>query len=229
MAQAKLRLTVPDDLWIGAVSRAHPEAWFRVLSALADDESGVALIEVTAEPLDPVVDALRAAGPVAELQELRREDDTALVQLETTAPALLFPVRSSGVPLELPFELADGEAVWEVTASRDRLSELGEQLTAFDIDYRVEYVRGSDAPEQLLTDRQRRLLVTAADAGYYDVPRTCSLTELADRLGVAKSTCSETLHRAESTVVRRFVEQYLEGVDPVAACADEPAADGDAD
>jgi predicted DNA binding protein len=215
MVEAKLRLTVPDDLWIGRVSRAHPGAQFRVLSALADEESGVALVEVTADALDAVVDALAAAPPVGELTELRREADTALVQLETSAPALLFPVQSSGVPLELPFELADGEAVWEVTTSEGRLSTLGEQLSAFGIEFTVEYVRRGTPVQQLLTDHQQRLLATALVAGYYDTPRTCTLTELADRMGVAKSTCSETLHRAESKVLTRFVEEYLGDVEPV--------------
>jgi hypothetical protein len=162
---------------------------------------------------------------VAELAELRREDDTALVQLETSAPALLFPVQSSGVPLELPFELSDGEAVWEVTTSEDRLSTLGEQLSSFGIEFTVEYVRRGSGVEQLLTDHQQRLLATALAAGCYDSPRTCTLTELADRMGVAKSTCSETLHRAESKVLARFVEEYLEDVQPVAVDGDRVGTD----
>jgi hypothetical protein len=43
--------------------------------------------------------------------------------------------------------------------------------------------------------------------GYYDTPRDCPLTELADELEIAKSTCSGTLHRAEETIVKRFVAQ----------------------
>lgn len=35
------------------------------------------------------------------------------------------------------------------------------------------------------------------ERGYYDTPRRCTLTELADELDLAKSTCSERLHRAE--------------------------------
>jgi len=35
--------------------------------------------------------------------------------------------------------------------------------------------------------------------------RECTLTDLAKARGLAKSTCSETLHRAEGRVLRRFV------------------------
>lgn len=225
MVQAKLRLTVPDDLWIGRVSRTHPGARFRVLSALADDDSGVALVEVSGEDTDVVVASLRESDAVADADALRREGDTALLQIETTAPALLFPVRSSGVPLELPFELTDGEAVWEVTTSQERLSTLGEQLVAFDIEFQVEHIRQDAATEQLLTERQGRLLATALAAGCYDTPRTCTLTELADRVGVAKSTCSEMLHRAESKVLRQFVEASLDDAEPLDEDAGREAAD----
>ncbi len=47
---------------------------------------------------------------------------------------------------------------------------------------------------------------TAVEEGYYDTARTCSLTELAGEVGIAKSTCSETLHRAEETVIKQFIE-----------------------
>jgi predicted DNA binding protein len=45
------------------------------------------------------------------------------------------------------------------------------------------------------------------ERGYYDTPRTCTLTELADHLGIAKSTASERLHRAEGAIIRAFVAE----------------------
>jgi len=64
----------------------------------------------------------------------------------------------------------------------------------------------------LLTDRQRELLLAAVDAGYYDTPRECSLTDLATELDMAKSTVSETLHRAEGTIIEEFVADLDEGL-----------------
>jgi predicted DNA binding protein len=67
----------------------------------------------------------------------------------------------------------------------------------------------TDTPD-LLTDQQRRLLVTAVEMGYYDTPRECTLTELAEEADLAKSTTSVTLHRAEETVVKEFVAERLD-------------------
>ncbi|WP_396890915.1 helix-turn-helix domain-containing protein [Natronomonas sp.] len=54
------------------------------------------------------------------------------------------------------------------------------------------------------------MLSTVADRGYYDTPRRCTQEDLADALGIAKSTCSETLHRAEEWVIKRFIDSRTE-------------------
>ena len=56
-----------------------------------------------------------------------------------------------------------------------------------------------------LTDRQFEALETATEVGYYAVPRQASLTAVAKELGVANSTASELLRRAESRLMSRLV------------------------
>ncbi|MFB6167238.1 MAG: helix-turn-helix domain-containing protein [Haloferacaceae archaeon] len=207
MPRATLTLTLPDAVWIGGLSRRHPETRFRILAAMPDEETGVGLTEITGEHLDAVLDEMRAESAVARLDVLQRGEETALVQFETTAPLLLGPLRESGVPLETPFDLVDGSLTWEVTAPHERLSALGERLEALGVPFTLDRLRQQVDDGALLTDRQATVLETAVEHGYYDTPRECTLTELAGVLGVAKSTCSETLHRAEETVVKRFVER----------------------
>ncbi len=207
MPQAKLRLTLPEEVWVGEVTRSFPDATIRILAALSDEGAGVGLAEISAPDPREVVRAMKAAEDVTGIETLKYSEDEVLVQFETTMPLLLLPARDSGVPLEMPFEIQDGTAVWEVTAPSDRLSELGTQLEAFDISFTVDYVQQRLDQEQLVTDRQRRIILQAIEEGYYDTPRTCSLTELADTVDIAKSTASETLHRAEEKIVKHFAEQ----------------------
>jgi predicted DNA binding protein len=125
-------------------------------------------------------------------------------------PLLLFSAQGTGVPLEMPFLLADGEVEWELTALQNRLSELGIQFEQFGIPFTVNEIQQHIEPEQLLTDRQLELLTVAVERGYYETLRECSLTELADELDIAKSTCSETLHRAEEEVIKQFVNRVAD-------------------
>ena len=210
---------MPGQVWIGELSRRYPEATFRVLAAIPGEEVGAGLVEIVSPEVDEITEEMTDYEMLTDLTFLTKEAESALVQFETTKPLLLFALKESGVPLELPFEIQDGHAGWEVTAPRDRLSGLASQLDSFGIQYTVEWIRHDVGSDQLLTDRQRELLEAAVREGYYDVPRTCSLTDLAETVDIAKSTCSETLHRAESKVITEFVgdlsvegEEMIQGV-----------------
>lgn len=206
MPRANLTITIPDGIWIGDVSRAHADATIRILAANTGDDAGVGLVEITGPELPEIVADIQARDSVTELDLLQRYENTVLAQFETTMPLLLLPLQDSGVPLEMPFTIREGRAEWEVTAPQHRLSSLGTQLEQFGISFTVNEIKQHIEAEQLLTERQLRLVNAAVEHGYYDTPRRCSLTELAAELEFAKSTCSETLHRAEEQIVKQFLE-----------------------
>ena len=56
-----------------------------------------------------------------------------------------------------------------------------------------------------LTDRQLTLVESAADVGYYEVPRRGSLADVAEAADVARSTASTVLRRAESNVMQALI------------------------
>lgn len=209
MPHASINLTIPEDVWIGKLTRSYPSTRFRILAALAGDRAGVGLAEIEGPDLESLLAEMASYETVTDFDLLQSSGDRALVQFETTLPLLLLPVQDSGVPLEMPFEIVDGEATWEITAPRDRLSALGEQLDAFGIPFTVERIQQRLERERLLTDRQESLLRSAVELGYYDTPREISLTGLADEVDLAKSTVSETLHRAEEAIVKQYVEREL--------------------
>lgn len=220
MTRARLSITLPDGVWIAEVSTAHPEADFRVLAAMPGDggNAGFGVVRIDASDVESILAEMRAADDLTSLSLLQRTEGEVVVQFETTEPLILLSARESRMPIELPVEIRDGVATVEVTASHEHLSELGDRLRAFGLRFEVEYVRERVDAERPLSDRQREVLLTAVERGYYDTPRGCSLTELAEELGVAKSTCSETLHRIEEVVVKRFVRELPEpeGTEPPA-------------
>lgn len=220
MPEARLELTVPDDVWIGELTRQYPEATFRILAALPNEEAGVGLAEIHSERLPALLEEMRSYDDVTQVDVLNDPEESALVQFETTLPLLLMPARDSGVPLEMPFELSDGTAVWVVTAPSDRLSELGGQLRQFDISFTIDYIQYEVDQDRLLTESQREIVGQAIHLGYYDTPRTCSLTRVASEVGRAKSTVSEMLHRAEGKIVKDFLDE--ESADRDAVAPDAP-------
>jgi hypothetical protein len=210
MALTKLVVDLPPGTWIGEVSSAHPDTVFRVLAALPADDRGVGLLEITSQEMRAVLTAIEEHAGVQDVELLQAGENEALVQFETSQPFLLVAVRNSMVPLELPLKIVAGQADLELTAAQSRLSELTTQLEELGMSYEVEYLRQSPTSSELLTTRQRDLLTKAVEHGYYDTPRECTLTELADHLDLAKSTLSERLHRIEGTVLKEFTESQTE-------------------
>jgi len=88
----------------------------------------------------------------------------------------------------------------------DRLSEFHAWCLDYGIDLSVGEVystNGTVDEEGPLTDVQRETLYAALDAGYFEIPRAVTLTELADDLGVSDSAVSQRLRRGISALVRR--------------------------
>ncbi|MFC7153906.1 helix-turn-helix domain-containing protein [Halomarina halobia] len=215
MAHARLRVSLPEGTWIRDVSTAHPDAHVRVLAILSRTTSGVGLVSIDAPDLSAVLDAMRDHEGVTALDVVERTDDRAVVRFETPEPLLAFASGAAGVPIEPPVDIRDGEATLTVTLPHERLSTLGEALDSFGLDHAVEAVYRAAEDERLLTERQHRLLALAAERGYYDTPRECTLTDLAEEVGQAKSTVSEVLHRAEG----HLVDDYLGDGDDVGRAA----------
>lgn len=205
MPRATLQVHFPAAVWIGELTREHPDAQFRILAATPQEEAGVALVEITSEEVGRVVAAMAKYDEVTSIEVLEEQAGYQLVQFETVLPLLLEAAQEAGVPITLPLTLQNGRGTWEVTASPDRLSELGSALELFGLTFSVESIYQEVGVDRLLTEDQWNLLETAIEMGYYDTPRACTQYELADAVGVARSTCSEMLHRAESQIISRFV------------------------
>lgn len=206
MTEARLTVTLPEAIWIGDVSNTHPETTFTVLTAVPDEDVGFGLVRLTGPDIEAVLADIEGYDQITELSVLQQTDEQATIQFQTTMPLVQFSARASGMPIEFPMEIRGGTATVDVTGSHERLSELATQLRNFNLEFQVEYVQERLHTSQLLSETQRELVLAAVEHGYYDTPRDCSLTELAEVVGIAKSTCSETLHRAEETIIKHFVD-----------------------
>jgi len=204
MATAAFTITLPEGVWIGDLSRDTPEAEIRVLAALPDDDVGVGHVEILHPDAESIVEAMRAEASVTAVEVFEVHDGRALVQFRTTEPLLLVPIQRTGIPIQLPFTISNGELDWEITAPHERLSELATLFEELGIPFEVHHVQQNVDLRQLLTDTQSELVDEAIERGYYDTPRECTLTELAEQLDMAPSTISETLHRAEEKIVKEF-------------------------
>lgn len=209
MPRARFGVTLPSDGPLGSVSRAYPEARFGVRSAVADADGATLLVEVRADDVRSVVGALAEAAAV---DPLARDGDTAVCRVTLAEPSPFDALAAAGTPPEFPAVVADGTLSVSVVAPRPALSALADALDAAGLAVEVREVAATVEPTDPLTTRQRHALRVARDRGYLETPRGCSLAALADDLGLAKSTCSETLRRAQATLVDAYLDTDGGGV-----------------
>lgn len=121
-------------------------------------------------------------------------------------------VEAGGCPVVKTTVADDTVHVTLHAPSTDVLKEIIDGLNSRDATVNLKRITqaGSDGNtltiKRPLTARQRELLSLAVERGYYDSPRECTLTELAEAAGVSPSSASATLQRAEGSVVKQFLD-----------------------
>lgn len=204
----KVRMKVEASGSLTELSKAHPDATFRILTSLSTDAGHMTLVEVEGLDSQTVSDFLEEDSDVLTYEVLHTDDRKSLIQfLQDSEPAAGQAGRESGNPPPYPLVLREGWIHAESTTTHDRLSAFRDQLNAVGVKYELLSVTQSQDPTELLTERQREFVTEALERGYYDSPRRCSLTDIADALGVNKATASGILHRAEGAIIKEFMEE----------------------
>src|SRR5208282_1004581 len=96
----------------------------------------------------------------------------------------------------------NGTATWRVLIpNRAVLKKMVKEIRVAGVNIFVENITPLIS-NKTLTKKQRELLEIAYRRGFFDVPRRATLRQLAEELGVSRSTLMESLRRAEARIMR---------------------------
>lgn len=200
---ADVHVSGPDLLLAGTIA-AVPEATFSVVFQGGTDALFVSVEGATTEDVlaaaerDPTVTdvAVTAENRTRRVLRVRRTADrSALSSVLAEMDVRVVRSRSEGDGWLLRLELPDRERIGSL---RSHLEESG---VAFRLERLFEPEEPATAGEYGLTDDQRTTLLTAFEAGYFEVPRRASQRDLAAALGVSGSAVSQRIRRAVATLV----------------------------
>jgi predicted DNA binding protein len=205
LVTCRLKISLPpESSWLYALTTRHPGLRAEVLDRLQLAE-GKMLTEVRLHgPHRPEWGAeIEELPGVEQVELLEDRDSTALCRVTHRIPPYVAALQELRVLRRLPFWVENGVATWIVVVAEDRLRPFLDSLTpkvsAVHLD---SILRGPSSPlGTLLTARQSELFQRAVGEGYFDVPRKVSLTELARRVNVSKSTLSQSLAIVEKKLV----------------------------
>jgi hypothetical protein len=106
------------------------------------------------------------------------------------------PFNSKSMPLSWDVIVKDSNALKEMIGALD-----GEG-TAVQVNSISEFVH-----KDILTNRQKEVLINAVALGYFEFPRKTDLKEFAQNLGIRPSTLSEILRSVQKKIVNHYLEE----------------------
>ncbi|SEP21865.1 GAF and HTH_10 associated domain-containing protein [Halogranum amylolyticum] len=205
------------------IAEFHLEAEVLRDSLQAAPDVTVRLEQLYSTPDDPLRNVFWATGAGVDAFEAALPDDESItdwLRLETTEIGRLYRITYAPHILDLHLYRIAGEVdalVLDASAS-DGVYELrmrfpnraafetfwtrGTALgAAFDLQAIYAPQSGVGTDGCVLTDAQRETLLAAFERGYYDIPRSVSLAELATQFGISDQAVSERLRRATRALV----------------------------
>lgn len=198
--QVRIEVRLPEGHWAGDVTRCHPSAILRI-------EEHMPLMKgrgtAKASCSEDITITVGEHPGIEEVRSLGSQQFA--VDIIAGGGGFLKPLLRVGVIPHTPFEVRDGWVDWTIACAQGKVRDL---IAGFDderIPYRLLSTRGVSS--RMLTPRQRLVFDTATQEGFYDVPRRVTLTALATKLDVAKSTLSAQLQRIESTIMHAFADE----------------------
>lgn len=197
-----------DTIGIEELVSIWRDAGLRNVETLTCHETGAVVQVVVDQPLDP--DRLTRLEYVDWWERVSNAGDKRRYVVEFTAPA--FPpsiaggkdglldtcnvtVNEHSITISLVGSqqaIADTISEYEIAGLSPNLRKLGRY-------------GGRDGPLDTLTERQREVLETAYEMGYFEVPREVASEAIAAELDIDASTVTEHLQRAE----RNLLTQHL--------------------
>lgn len=202
MPQATLKIKSNEALL--TLSENHPDTEFKILGAWPTGCELRVLVETSAIGLASLKETLTAIPILSEIEFRHSTDERILFEVSTPSPPPHGAMADSGIVPSFPLRLENGWFVGDITASREQLSMFREELEAGEMEYRLVQISDREEAGNALTARQEEVVELAVKHGYYDSPRQCTMSDLADRLGVNKSVVSRILQRAEGHIITAY-------------------------
>ena len=148
-----------------------------------------------------------------EVLETHEEDeDGILVSILCTHPLALSALELSNIYVYPPYGIDSKNGlefrIFGISSSIRSFLEFVREVMPPDTISVQTVKNGSSEDLDFLTEKQREVLELAVFRGYYEDGGEVTLKQLADELGIARSTTGEHLKRAESEVLKRAVKDF---------------------
>ena len=207
-----------DTYWLSAITDAFPARTFQLEEFHPIDNEHWRGVLVT--PADmatkKVIQWMQTQNDLSDILLLKCENEACTqdcnrhtncsIAFSCKAPVFADPIKKNKVFLQMPILLQNGTVYLKIISTDEHLKRFYYDLNELDHCevHIIKKFKQEEFKRATLTEKQERYLRIAIDLGYYKVPRTITIHELAERVGIAQSTLGEHLRKAEECIISSY-------------------------
>lgn len=198
----------------GAASTLDMLESFTLLNRLKWDQSEcVGICRVVLKNPDGNLEDFVGNMGVTGVKSIYRESNGAYIALVTGRPEGLLAeaFRFPNIYLLGPLEIRDEKMKIGLVGMPEQLSKFLTKIKQTRIRFKILSLMDErfspSSPLSKLTEKQRKILFSAYDLGYYNIPRQFDSEQLAKRLNLGKSTVAEHLRKAEQCLITEILKE----------------------
>jgi hypothetical protein len=175
-----------------------------------DKETSAMICKVT--PKNQSISEREMGEGFDKFEVLSRAKDGLIAYIEVPSQALLFGEQGSPkVYISLPIELREGKVKFTLLGSEAEITKALKLAKRRGLEFKILSSMNAkfapSSPLRFLTRQQHAVLVAAYRFGYLEVPRKITTQQLAQKLGVVKSTLSEQLRKAQNRLLTELLKE----------------------
>ncbi len=201
----------PEAFLLSETIAEHPSMELRVIRGVFTQEPVSPFLLVEGEDVTSVRQSLTADESVDDISTMTRQSgtptpvDANLIRVDwngASIPLLACVAKREGALLRAAYT---GGECWHLSIllpGRSDLAALHEEIaTSFELRRISGHHRAHEGAGYGLTEEQREALLTTYQAGYFEIPRDRTLSEVADELDISANALSARLRRGFRTLV----------------------------
>jgi predicted DNA binding protein len=207
----QLLFSVVPELWINNLCH-EDSATVRVLSMKPHDHDAdvTHFVEITSERVhaEELKKELRKCGDIVE-SDVATVGPNRLVGAVTSNDCKVCSLimhSQTGYFIGPAATEKDCQMTYKLFMNGEAIPSFLQSLHEKEIVYKIAEISKMSS-SRALTSKQERVLKSALELGYYDYPKRVSTEELSKAVGLAPSTISEILRRAEKRIISGYFEK----------------------
>jgi len=205
IVQIKISIEIPQDKWLATFNRKYPELNFHILSNFPIGEnSGITSFQIRGSSVKHFISDFKEKLAEKTAQILYEDEDLVILNVKEVDPWILNTLVKTELLVSYPVLVKRGKIRMEAITNRSKVDKFLTQLKKKDIGAKIERI-GYYYKSTLLTQRQNEIVNLAYEKGFFNIPRSISLSLFAKDLKISKSALSETLRR----IFKKLANNYL--------------------